>query len=108
MDPNQVGQYSYSLDNSNIVPIISELASDGTTSFGSTSLNIDGKKTDVVTSGYGYSINYAVNQALKPTFTGTATLGNLSNGTTFVSVKLLVPLKLPSKYLLTVLDEIKL
>lgn len=85
MDPNQVGQYSYSLDNSNIVPIISELASDGTTSFGSTSLNIDGKKTDVVTSGYGYSINYAVNQALKPTFTGTATLGNLSNGTTFVS-----------------------
>lgn len=84
LDPTVTGQYSY---NEYTAPLVSELASDGQgwNNGNFTGFTIDGKHVDVVnTEGYASSIQYAVNQALKPTFTGTATLGNLSNGT-FVS-----------------------
>lgn len=84
LDSTVTGQYTYDAYGA---PIVSELATDaqGWNNGKFKGFTIDGKHVDVVnTEGYASSIQYAVNQALKPTFTGTATLGNLSNGT-FVS-----------------------
>ena len=93
INPNMTGQYTYTV---NGVPLVSEEADyanpymDASYGGGSTTITVNGKTYNVVKDAVGIdggqpTITYAVNQAVKPTFTGTATLGNLSNGTTFVS-----------------------
>lgn len=92
INPNMTGQYTYTV---NGVPLVSEESDyanpylDTPSGGGSTSITINGQTYNVVKDALSIdwsqpTINYAVNQALKPTFTGTATLGNLTNGT-FVS-----------------------
>lgn len=92
INPNMTGQYTYTV---NGVPLVSEESDyanpylDTLSGGGSTSITINGQTYNVVKDALSIdwsqpTINYAVNQALKPTFTGTATLGNLTNGT-FVS-----------------------
>lgn len=92
INPNMTGQYTYTV---NGIPLVSEETEyaipngDANHGGGSTTITINGKTYNVVKNATGIddgqpTITYAVNQAVKPTFTGTATLGNLSNGT-FVS-----------------------
>lgn len=110
LNPSVTGQYTYSdglipIDDQGhakdgSAPLISEISDYGKEGAeagaggGTYTFNVNGKKIEVVRSQYtvnekqwnenGSVVTYAVNQAVKPTFTGTATLGNLSNGT-FVS-----------------------
>ena len=99
LNPQAKGQYTYTDKTVPLISEISDYANDTPDNPGSGtySFKVGNKTIEVVKSVYTINqaycddanskISYAVNQALKPTFTGTASVGTLDSNGNFVSIR---------------------
>ena len=81
VDPSAKGNFKYD----STTPLVTELASDGQSTAGTSTVTVNGTTYDVVKSSNAINVSYYINDAQLPSFTGDVAFGNLNSSNQFVS-----------------------